>query len=77
MIVPSVDLVTVRAVAARPLVVAIAHIPILVVVVCAIPIWIVGWWRPTTHGNLAIRLLRELSTWSRDVIGAAYGAQPR
>jgi hypothetical protein len=33
--------------------------------------------RPATHGDLALRLLRELRTWSREVIGAVSGAQQR
>ncbi len=53
----------------RPLVVAIAHLPILILSLSAIPVVL----RPATHGELALRMFRELRTWSREVIAAAYG----
>ncbi|GAA1018905.1 hypothetical protein Aple_025430 [Acrocarpospora pleiomorpha] len=77
MIVPPVDLVSLPGVVVRPLVVAIAHLPILIVAFCAIPVWTMAVIRPATHGELAFRLLKELRTWSRDVIGAVHGAQRR
>lgn len=77
MTVPSVNLATLPGVAVRPLIVAIAHLPILIVAFCAIPVWMMAVARPATHGELALRLLKELRTWSRDVIGAVHGVQPR
>jgi hypothetical protein len=74
---PSVNLAILSGVAVRPLVVAIAHLPILIVAFCAVPVWMMAVVRPTTHGDLALRLLKELRTWSRDVIGAVHGVQPR
>lgn len=57
----------------RPLIVAIAHIPILVVACCTTPVWVMAVVRPTTHGDLGLKLLRELRTWSRHVIDATGG----
>lgn len=70
---PSIELASLPGVVVRPLIVAIAHLPILIVVVCAMPIWAMAGARPATHGELALRLSRELRTWSRDVIGAVSG----
>ena len=70
MTVPSFDLASVPTVMARPLVVAIAHVPILIVALCAVPIWTLAVLRPASHGDLALKILRELRTWSRDAIGA-------
>jgi hypothetical protein len=61
----------------RPLIVAIAHIPILVVACVMTPVWIATVVRPKTHGELGLKLLRELRTWSRDVIGATGGMRQR
>jgi hypothetical protein len=77
MSVPSVGPPALPGIAVRPLVVAIAHVPILVVALCAVPVWTIAVLRPTTHSELALRLLRELRTWSRDVVGAVYGAKHR
>jgi hypothetical protein len=77
MAVPSVDLAALPAVVVRPLTVAIGHVPILLVALCALPVWTMAVLRPATHGELALRLLRELRTWSRDVIGAVNGARVR
>ncbi len=74
---PSFHLPSLPAGFVRPLVVAIAFLPILIMALCAVPVWAVALWRPTTHGELAMRLLRELRTWSRDVIRAVYGGQER
>ncbi len=62
---------------ARPLVVAIAFLPILIMALCAIPAWAVALWSPATHSDLALRLLKELRGWSREVISAVYGGQSR
>jgi hypothetical protein len=77
MTVPSVDLVALPSAVARPLVVAIAHLPILIIASCAVPLWLIGFLRPATHGELAFRLLKELRTWSRDVVDAASGVRAR
>jgi hypothetical protein len=75
--VPSVDLTTLSSAVVRPLVVAITHLPILIVAVCAIPVWVMAVVRPATHGELAFRLIAELRKWSRDVIGAVNGGRGR
>jgi hypothetical protein len=77
MAVPSFELTTLPGVVVRPLIVAIAHLPILIVVVCTVPIWAMAGARPATHGELALRLSRELRTWSRDVISAVGGTSAR
>jgi hypothetical protein len=77
MTVPSVDLATLPSAVARPLVVAIAHLPILIIVLCAIPLWLIGFLRPATHSEPAFRLLTELRTWSRDVVDAGDGVRTR
>jgi hypothetical protein len=68
---------TVPTVLVRPLVVAIAHVPILVIALCAMPLWLFGFLRPASHGDLAFRLLRELRTWSRDIVAATSGVRAR
>ena len=75
MIVPSASLAAVSSVVSRPMIVAIAHIPIIFVALCAIPVWTMAVVRPKTHGELALRLLRELRTWSREAISAAHGGR--
>jgi ABC-type transport system involved in cytochrome c biogenesis permease subunit len=55
----------------RPVVVAIAHLPIVIIAFCAAPLWLLGFLRPASHGEAAFRLLRELRTWSREVVHAA------
>jgi len=73
MVMPSIDLVALPGAVFRPLIVAIAHIPILVVACSTTPVLMMAVVRPTTHGDLSLKLLRELRTWSRDVIGATGG----
>jgi hypothetical protein len=70
---PSIDLAALPSALARPLIVAIAHLPILIIAFCATPLWLVLFLRPAVHGEAAFRLLRELRTWSRDVVQAAAG----
>lgn len=78
MTVPSVGFLALPGVALlRPLVVAIAFVPILIMALCAIPVWAMALRRPETHGDLALRLLRGLHSWSRDVITAVYGGRNR
>ena len=74
---PSFSLSPVAGSFVRPLVVAIAFLPILIMALCAIPLWAAALWRPAIHGELAMRLLRGLHNWSRDVIRAVYGGQDR
>jgi len=61
----------------RPIVVAIAHLPILIIAFLATPLWLAFSLRPAVHGEAAFRLLRELRTWSRDVVQAASGTPRR
>jgi hypothetical protein len=75
--VPSFSLQPLASGFVRPLVVAIAFLPILIMSLCAIPVWAVAVCRPATHGELAMCLLRGLHNWSRDVIRAVYGGQGR
>lgn len=77
MIMPSFDLATLPGAVFRPLIVAIAHIPILVVACSTVPVWMMAVVRPATHGELSLKLLRELRTWSRDIIGATGGMRQR
>jgi len=74
---PSFDLVTLSGAVFRPLIVAIAHIPILVVACSTAPVWMVAMVRPSTHGDFSLKVLRELRTWSCDAIGAAGGMRQR
>jgi hypothetical protein len=77
MTVPSVDLAALPSTMVRPLVVAIAHLPILFIAFCAAPLWLMGFLRPATHNELAFRLLKELRTWSCDIVRAASGVRAR
>ena len=77
MTVPSFGLPALPPGVARPLVVAIAFLPILIMALCAVPVWAMALWSPATHSDLALRLLRELRTWSREVINAVYGGRSR
>ena len=61
----------------RPLVVAIAFLPILIMALLAVPVWAMALWSPATHTDLALRLLKELRGWSREVINAVYGGLNR
>lgn len=74
---PSVDLATLSRATTRPLLVAIAHLPILIVVLCMTPIWIIAVLRPSTRGALALRLVKELRLWSRDVMAAVSESKAR
>ena len=73
MVMPSFGLVALPGAVFRPLIVAIAHIPILVVACSTTAVVLMAVARPTTHGDLCLKMLRELRTWSRDVIGATGG----
>jgi len=77
MTVPSFGLPALLPSVVRPLVVAIAFVPIVIMALCAIPVWAMALWSPVTHSDLALRLLRELRGWSREVIGAVYSPQSR
>ena len=43
---PSVDLAVLPGAVVGPLVVAIAHLPILLIAFCAAPLWLIGFLRP-------------------------------
>lgn len=72
---PSINPAALSGAVVRPALAAIAHLPILIIVVCAFPVWLMAVVRPKTHGDLALRLLRELRTWSKDVTGAVSGGR--
>lgn len=74
---PSIDLAALPTTVVRPLIVAIAHIPIMLLALCIAPILLFVAVRPESHGDLAVRLLCELRTWSRDAVGAASGRRTR
>jgi hypothetical protein len=59
----------------RAAVVAIAHLPIVVIAVLAAPLWLSLAFRRTPHHDLALALLRELRAWSRDIIARATTAR--
>ncbi|GAA0447907.1 hypothetical protein Ade02nite_60460 [Paractinoplanes deccanensis] len=61
----------------RPLVVAVAHLPILIISFCATPLWLMSFLKPATHGEVAFRLVGELRSWSRDVVDSAGGRPVR
>jgi hypothetical protein len=77
MIMSSFGLVTLSGVVFRPLIVAVAHIPILYIACSVTPVWMMAVVRPSTHGELGLKVLRELRTWSRDVVGVAGGTLQR
>ncbi len=77
MVMPSFDLVAVPTAVFRPVIVVIAHVPILVVACCTTPVWLMAVARPSTHGDFGLRLMRELRIWSRDVISATGGIRQR
>ncbi|MEY9860108.1 hypothetical protein ABH935_005744 [Catenulispora sp. GAS73] len=66
----SMGLVPFQQIAVRPLVVAITHLPILIVTLSATPLWVMAVVTPKTHGDLAMRFLQELRDWSHDLLGA-------
>lgn len=74
---PAVDLATLPRVAIRPLIVAVAHVPILIIVLLVMPVWVMAVVRPDTNGVLALKLLKELRNWSRDVISSTNGRGSR
>lgn len=74
---PSFSLSALQTVAARPVVVTIAHLPILLITLFVIPLWMVmALWRKP-HAELTFRLVRELRGWSREIVTAVYGAKTR
>lgn len=74
---PSFSLSAFQTAAARPVVVTIAHLPILLITVFVIPLWMVmALWRKP-HAELTFRLVRELRMWSREIVTAVYGAKSR
>lgn len=72
---PSINPAALSGVVVRPALAAIAHLPIVIIAVCASPVWVMAVARPKSHGDLALRLLRELRSWSRDVTGAVSGGR--
>ncbi|GLY03466.1 hypothetical protein [Actinoplanes sp. NBRC 101535] len=74
---PSFDLMALPASVVRALIVAVAHIPIVILACYTVPVWMVAVWRPATHGRLGLHLVRELHAWSHDVIRATGGRRRR
>ncbi|MBL7260456.1 hypothetical protein [Paractinoplanes lichenicola] len=74
---PSFGLVTLSSAVFRPLIVAIAHIPILIIVCSTTPLWMMAVVRPSTHGEFGLKLLRELRLWSHNVVDATGGMRQR
>lgn len=68
---PGIDLATLLGTLVRPFVVAIAHLPILFVVLFMFPMWVGAAVRPRTHGAPALRFLSELRGWSSDVVAGS------
>lgn len=77
MVMPLFGLVSLSGAMIRLLIVAIAHIPILYVACSTTLVWMMAVVRPATHGEFGLKVLRELRTWSREVVGAAGGMQQR
>lgn len=75
--VPSFDLAAIPSGVTRPLTVAVAHIPILILAIAALPVWMLAMLLPSSHGEHALRVVRELSTWSRDITTAVCGGRTR
>lgn len=76
MTVPSVDLAALSVVVMRPLIVAITHNPILIVVLCAAPVLGMAA-RPRIHSDLLLRLLTALRLCRRGTIDAVSGVCAR
>ncbi|WP_431935966.1 hypothetical protein [Micromonospora sp. RP3T] len=68
--VPSLNLMAAPGLVIRPLIVAVAYLPILIIVIFAAPVWVMAVARPASHGEFALRLAKELRLWSRDVVSA-------
>jgi hypothetical protein len=62
--VPVVGLRTIISRMTRPLVVAVAHVPIVLVVLLAFPLWILLAVKPAELERLAVQVLVELRRWS-------------
>ncbi|GIM97159.1 hypothetical protein Ato02nite_089520 [Paractinoplanes toevensis] len=66
-------LVSVFAALVRPLVVALVHLPLLVVVILSTPLWILAGVLPKSHGKLALQFLKYLRSWSAELSIAVGG----
>lgn len=69
----SPDLASVFVALARPLVVAVVHLPLLVLVILSTPLWILAGVLPKSHGELALEFLARLRSWSADLSSAVGG----
>lgn len=68
---PAIDLTTLPGTLVRPFVVAIAHLPIVVVVVLMSPVWVWAAVRPRTIGSAALKYLDVLRSWSVEVVAGS------
>ncbi|GAA1036569.1 hypothetical protein GCM10009557_47640 [Virgisporangium ochraceum] len=73
---PSIDLTTLPGSLVRPFVVAIAHLPILIIVMLLSPTWVCGAFRSRAHGAATLKLLCELRGWSSDVVAGSASRRP-
>ncbi|MBL7260465.1 hypothetical protein [Paractinoplanes lichenicola] len=70
---PSLTMTPAFAALAKPLVVAVIHLPLLLVVVLLAPIWILAGLRPRSHGDLALAFLGCLQSWSAELTTTVRG----
>lgn len=68
---PVVDFSTVFTTMTRLLVVAVAHVSIVLIVLLAFPLWILLAFKPAALGQLAVRVLAELRRWSAASLAGA------
>ena len=61
---PAVDFKTILLTMSRPLVVAVAHVAIILIVLLTFPLWLLLPFRPTALARLAMHILMELRRWS-------------
>ena len=62
-----------QAMIVQPVLVLVAHIPIVMVAVWCFPTLLMAAFRPSTHGRLALSLLDTLRGWSKDAVRGARG----
>lgn len=70
---PAGDFRTIFSVMTRPLVVAAAHVSIVLIILLTVPLWILLAFKPTALEQLAVRVLVELRRWSASIAGAEKG----
>jgi hypothetical protein len=70
---PAVDVKAIFLTTSRPLVAAVAHVPIVLVVLFTLPLWVMLAFKPVALEGLATRILMELRRWSAASIGVQTG----